>query len=57
MPFTCCLRGHYNPVKHGLVTSPFDHKDSSLHQFAEEGYYSRDWRNMEPDGFDGDFGK
>lgn len=35
---------HYNPVKHGLVTNPFDWEYSSLSQFA----YSRDWGINEP---------
>jgi putative transposase len=32
---------HYNPVKHGLVASPYDWQWSSVHWYLEE--YGRDW--------------
>jgi putative transposase len=34
---------HYNPVRHGLVTSPFEWKQSSIHEFYKRGFYARDW--------------
>ena len=32
---------HYNPVKHGYVTDPYDWKWTSLHEYFE--VYGRDW--------------
>lgn len=32
---------HYNPVKHGLVTSPYDWVESSVHQYLQ--IYGRQW--------------
>lgn len=32
---------HYNPVKHGLVSSPYDWKSSSVHWYLE--HYGREW--------------
>ncbi|HEX6386905.1 MAG TPA: hypothetical protein VF177_19765 [Anaerolineae bacterium] len=32
---------HYNPVKHGLVASPYDWLWSSVHWYLEE--YGREW--------------
>jgi len=46
---------HYNPVKHGLVTRPFDYPHSSIHKFAE--YYQTDWGAKEEVEFNGDFGE
>ncbi|MDO8636282.1 MAG: transposase [Dehalococcoidia bacterium] len=34
---------HYNPVKHGLVKSPGEWKDSSFRKFVEKGMYPPDW--------------
>ena len=34
---------HYNPVKHGYVTSPFEWKESSIHEFYKRGMYAREW--------------
>jgi putative transposase len=34
---------HYNPVKHGLVSSVQDWKYSSFHEFVEMGYYNLEW--------------
>ena len=47
---------HYNPVKHGLVSSPFDWERSSIHEFHQRGNYSRDW-GIKPLIFEGDFGE
>ena len=48
---------HYNPVKHGLASSSFEWKLSSIHGFREQGYYEDDWGVIEKPEFDGDFGK
>ena len=32
---------HYNPVKHGWVTSPYDWQESSIHWY--KAFYGRDW--------------
>ncbi|MEW6411197.1 MAG: transposase [Candidatus Zixiibacteriota bacterium] len=37
---------HYNPIKHGLATNPFDWTQSSIHKYFERGYYSRDWGSL-----------
>jgi putative transposase len=34
---------HYNPVKHGLIDSPFLYEHSSIHEYHRQGYYERDW--------------
>ncbi|MBI5266698.1 MAG: transposase [candidate division Zixibacteria bacterium] len=34
---------HYNPVHHGLVSSPFDYANSSLMNWYEKGAYAQDW--------------
>ncbi len=44
---------HYNPVKHGLVESPFDYPHSSIFKFKY--LYDEDWgRKLD---FEGDFGE
>jgi REP-associated tyrosine transposase len=34
---------HFNPVKHGLVTSPADWPFSSFHRCVAAGLYPREW--------------
>jgi len=34
---------HFNPVKHGLVTSPADWSCSTFRSCAERGLYPLDW--------------
>ena len=34
---------HYNPVKHGLGTSPKDWLFSSFHDFVNQDLYDEDW--------------
>ena len=34
---------HYNPVKHGLVTSPKDWQYSSFHRYVQGGLYDEMW--------------
>ncbi|MFZ5980732.1 MAG: REP-associated tyrosine transposase, partial [Candidatus Zixiibacteriota bacterium] len=48
---------HYNPVKHGLVESPFSWKESSIHEYGIKGYYSSDWGQREDLVIEGDFGE
>ncbi|MBU1318260.1 MAG: transposase [candidate division Zixibacteria bacterium] len=48
---------HYNPVKHGLVRSPFDWPHSSIHDYLQRGYYAPDWGVREPEYLSGEFGE
>lgn len=34
---------HYNPVKHGLASSPWEYQHSSFREFVKHGYYFKDW--------------
>jgi len=34
---------HYNPVKHGLVTSVSDYSWSSFHRYVKSGHYPSNW--------------
>jgi putative transposase len=34
---------HYNPVKHGHVTTTIDWPYSSFHQYVAQGHYPADW--------------
>jgi len=34
---------HYNPVKHGYVSSPVEWSHSSIHRYIREGMLSPDW--------------
>ncbi|MBD2577374.1 transposase [Oscillatoria sp. FACHB-1406] len=34
---------HYNPVKHGLCTTPQHWRFSSIHRFITSGIYPKDW--------------
>ncbi len=42
---------HYNPVKHGLATSPFDWPYSSFQRFVRDGLYPADWGSNEEISF------
>ena len=46
---------HRNPVKHGLVLSPFDYRFSSIHDYRE--FYPDDWGIKEESDEDFDFGE
>lgn len=48
---------HYNPVKHGILSDPFEYKHSSLTDYYEAGYYQSDWGVAETLDFKGDFGE
>ncbi len=34
---------HYNPVKHGYVTRPYDWEYSSFQRFVKNGVYDKNW--------------
>ncbi len=38
---------HYNPVKHKLVTSAKDWEFSSFNKFVKNGFYDKDWYNLD----------
>ena len=40
---------HYNPVKHKLVSSAKDWEFSSFGKFVKNGFYNRDWYNLDED--------
>ena len=40
---------HYNPVKHGMVASPFNYNLSTAKEFMSRGAYSRDWGLVSPE--------
>ncbi len=48
---------HYNPVKHGLVSSPFDWEHSSIHDYLKDGIYSPDWGIKGNLNIEGNFGE
>ncbi len=49
---------HYNPVKHGLVTSVKDWPYSTFHRCVKSGFYQPDWGGDEMDNTaDLDFGE
>jgi putative transposase len=48
---------HYNPVKHGLVRSPFAWEWSSIHDYRGEGFYADDWGQRELDWKETDYGE
>ena len=45
---------HYNPVKHGYVSSPVDWSYSSIHRYIQNGIISNNWAC---DDITGDFGE
>ena len=45
---------HYNPVKHGYVSSPVDWSYSSIHRYIQNGIISNNWAC---DDIKGDFGE
>ena len=38
---------HYNPVKHKLATSAKDWEFSSFNKFVKNGFYDKDWYNLD----------
>ncbi len=45
-----CNYIHYNPVKHGLASSPGDWKFSTFHRYVNNGTYLEDWGSEKPIG-------
>ena len=37
---------HFNPVKHGLASSPDEYDFSSFHTFMQKGIYKSDWGKL-----------
>lgn len=48
---------HFNPVKHSLVTDPFEYKQSSFAKYLKEGYYQLGWGANAKLEFEGMFGE
>ncbi|MCX6827001.1 MAG: transposase [candidate division Zixibacteria bacterium] len=48
---------HYNPVKHRMAKSPFAWKESSIHKYFAEGYYSKDWGNLDIIEYESEYGE
>ena len=48
---------HYNPVKHGYVSSPSDWPYSSIHRFMVDGMCESNWGGSEPCFPEGDYGE
>ncbi len=49
---------HYNPVKHGYVTSPRDWPHSSIHRYIREGVLAENWgAGGNSEGFGGAWAK
>jgi len=48
---------HFNPVKHGLVKSPFEYVHSSFRRFVKDGLYEADWRSDVECGCRSEFGE
>jgi putative transposase len=46
---------HFNPVKHGLVSKPFDFRYTSIHQYRDD--YSDDWGIKEEIDTTGEYGE
>jgi len=47
---------HYNPVRHGLVNSPYAWPFSSFRQHVVRGYYDADWGAGDPVLFENSIG-
>lgn len=48
---------HYNPVRHGMVNSPFAWDQSSIHGFLKRGQYESNWGTHKAPVLTGDFGE
>lgn len=47
---------HYNPVKHGLATSPLAWRFSSFHRYVKSGVYPLEWGAKDRITFEGTIG-
>lgn len=43
----------FNPVKHGLVTHPWDWEWSTFRKYVREGHYPKEWGRAEPESIGG----
>lgn len=48
---------HFNPVKHGYVTSPRDWPWSTFHKYVASGHYPADWAKGPPNELPGNAGE
>lgn len=48
---------HFNPVKHGYVSSPRDWPWPSFHKYVASGHYPADWAKGPPDELPGNAGE
>ena len=48
---------HYNPVKHGLVTSSGRYPHSSFAEYVKNGSYAPDWGTIDSVKIEGEFGE
>jgi putative transposase len=44
---------HFNPVKHGLVRSPGEHRWSSFSEWVKRAVYPKEWGSIEPERIKG----
>jgi putative transposase len=48
---------HYNPVKHGLATTPLEWRWSSFHRYVKAGVLPADWAGVPGSGDESRFGE
>ncbi len=48
---------HYNPVKHGLSSTPYEYKHSSFRKFLEMGYCEENWASEPQENENMDYGE
>ncbi|MFH2056678.1 MAG: transposase [bacterium] len=48
---------HFNPVKHGLASDPFDYEYSSARDFLQRGMYEEGWGRRDASVIRGEFGE
>ena len=44
---------HFNPVKHGYVSSPLQATNSTIHKYISKGWYPENWGESVPTSIDG----
>lgn len=52
-----CIYVHYNPVKHGYVTSAAQWPHSTFHRYVREEVYPADWAGSAATGESCEFGE
>ncbi|MBW3567299.1 MAG: transposase [Proteobacteria bacterium] len=48
---------HFNPVKHGYVSTPVEWRYSSIHRYVRDGLLPVDWGASRKNDFSGNFGE